>query len=230
MNKITIKNKRIAENKLIPYGFVKTAQGYAYTELISDGQFELKLLATQDGALYSELTEIAVGDEYFLHLVPEAQGEFVGKVKSAYAAALQRFTEACCETDVFQSEQAHAIIGYVRETYGDELQYLWAKFPENAVFRRKDNACWYGALLVLSRRKLGFDSDETVNIIDLRIRPESAADTVDGKRYLRGYHMNKNSWFTIVLDGSVPTEEIFRRIDESFHLADKKKKPKRNSG
>ncbi len=158
-------------------------------------------------------------EEYVLHLVEGAQWEFVGKVRSAYNAVLEKFVQGCCETDTFQSQQAHEVINYVRRTYGDELQYLWEKFPQDAVFRRKDTQSWYGVLMVLSRRKLGFDSDETVDIIDLRMRPESLK--TDG-RYLRGYHMNKKSWFTIVLDGSVPAEEIFLRVDESYALAKKK--------
>jgi predicted DNA-binding protein (MmcQ/YjbR family) len=42
---------------------------------------------------------------------------------------------------------------------------------------------------------------------------------VDGKKYYPGYHMNKKHWVTICLDGSVPIEEVFRRIDESYGLA-----------
>lgn len=227
MKAIEIRHKRIVKEKLTPFGFEKSLQGYTYSETILNGQFELKLFVDTNDKLSSQLIETAFNDEYILHLVPDAQGEFVGKVKSAYNAILDRFTENCCETDIFQSEQAHAVIEYVRKTYNDELQHLWEKFPENAVFRRKDTQSWYGALLILSRRKLGFNSDEIVDIIDLRMRPERAAEMIDGKRYLAGYHMNKQHWFTIVLDGSVPTEEIFQRIDESYDLANKKTTSKR---
>lgn len=228
MKEVNLKHKRIVQDKLIPFGFESVGQGYSYSEIILNGEFELKLFV-DSGRLLSQLIETAVGDEYVLHLVPDAQGEFVGKVKAAYNAVLDRFIESCCETDIFQSKQAHSIIEYVRKTYGDELQYLWEKFPENAVFRRKDNNCWYGALLILSRRKLGFNSDEIVNIIDLRMQPESLAEMIDGKRYLAGYHMNKQNWFTIVLDGSVQTKEILQRIDESYRLANKTKKAKRGN-
>ena len=34
-----------------------------------------------------------------------------------------------------------------------------------------------------------------------------------------GYHMNKKHWYTILLDDSVPLEEICRRIDRSYLLA-----------
>lgn len=42
---------------------------------------------------------------------------------------------------------------------------------------------------------------------------------LDGVKYLPGYHMNKKSWYTIVLDNSVLTGEICQRIDESYSLA-----------
>ena len=35
---------------------------------------------------------------------------------------------------------------------------------------------------------------------------------------LPGYHMNKEHWNTILLDGSVPEEEILSWVDESYEL------------
>jgi predicted DNA-binding protein (MmcQ/YjbR family) len=35
---------------------------------------------------------------------------------------------------------------------------------------------------------------------------------------LPGYHMNKRHWNTVVLDGSLPAEDIFAMIDESYRL------------
>ena len=43
--------------------------------------------------------------------------------------------------------------------------------------------------------------------------------SLDG--YYPGWHMNKNSWYTIVLDGSVRDDELIRRLDESYMLAEK---------
>jgi predicted DNA-binding protein (MmcQ/YjbR family) len=45
-----------------------------------------------------------------------------------------------------------------------------------------------------------------------------------------GYHMNKRHWNTVVLDGSVPEEELRAMIDESYELVvkglPKSKRPK----
>jgi len=42
-----------------------------------------------------------------------------------------------------------------------------------------------------------------------------------------GYHLNKQHWNTIVLDGSIPDEEILEMIDDSFELV-VEKMPKRD--
>lgn len=122
---------------------------------------------------------------------------------------------------IWKNDYTKKVISYVHQTYGDELEFLWPKFPNNAIWRRKDSGKWYAALLVVSKKKLGIDSDDIVEIIDLRMDPEMLTFLVDNKKYYPGYHMNKRHWCTIILDGSVPLEEIYTRIDESFVLARK---------
>ena len=41
---------------------------------------------------------------------------------------------------------------------------------------------------------------------------------------LPGYHQNKEHWSTVILDGTVPTEEVTRMIAESYDLIRPKKK------
>lgn len=122
-------------------------------------------------------------------------------------------------SDVFLSAGAQQVIAYAREKYRDELQFLWQRFPKNAILRRKDNAKWYAALLVLEKRKLGLDEDSVVDIIDLRGDPGAIRALVDGERYFPGFHMNKKHWYTMCLDGSVPVKDVLARIDESYSLA-----------
>ena len=73
--------------------------------------------------------------------------------------------------------------------------------------------------------KLGLSGDKIMQALDLRCDPDELDKIADGKRYFRGYHMNKKRWLTVCLDGSVELEEIIARIDTSYELAaDKKKK------
>lgn len=214
-------NKRIVESKLDAFGFKKEEFKYTYSQNIVNDQFKIELVV-KDGKLTSKLVDITFGDEYVLHLVPDAQGEFVGNVRAEYNAVLDRFYLECCEKDVFKSPQARAVIDYVRVTYGDELEFLWEKVSDNAVFRRKDTQSWYAAMLIVAQSKLGGILDEKVEIINLRMLPEQVQKAVNEKLYLPAYHMNKKHWVTIVLDGSTATEEIYCLIDDSYKLANKK--------
>ena len=49
--------------------------------------------------------------------------------------------------------------------------------------------------------------------------PDNPASVVDGVRFFPGYHMNKRHWYTICLDGSVPIEKMYQRINASCLLA-----------
>lgn len=58
-----------------------------------------------------------------------------------------------------------------------------------------------------------------IEILDLRYQKEEIKEFVDGKRIYPGYHMNKNSWITIILDGSIENESLFELIDNSYYLS-----------
>jgi hypothetical protein len=214
------RQKTVDIQKAILFGFVQSNSNYIYETDILDGSFLLQIVITPDGNIDTKLTEKAIGDEYVLYKT-NATGSFVGEVRSAIEAILKQVAKQCYNTEIFKSAQAKEIICYVREKYGDELEFLWEKFPDNAIWRRKDNEKWYGALLTVKANKLGLDDDKPIEILDLRIITEDMEATVDNQRFFMGYHMNKKHWYTLLLDGSIPTEEICRRIDESYLLAKK---------
>lgn len=221
MSEDIFKNRKADRQKLLAFGFEATARGYVYRTDFVGGQMTLIVTADADRKLQTAVTDKASGDEYVLHLIAGAEGAFVGRVRTEYEALLEEIAARCFDIEVFKSAQARAVIDYVSERYSDAPEFLWQKFPDNAVVRRKDNRKWYAALLTVSRRKLGFESDEIVEILDLRMPPEDISSRVDGIRYLPGYHMNKRHWITLCLDGSLPNEELFARIDESYALAGK---------
>ncbi|MCI8590037.1 MAG: hypothetical protein HFE77_04930 [Clostridiales bacterium] len=209
--------KKAVPEKLKSFGFLPKGRRFVYETMLMDGDFKLTISVRSSGVPDTALCEMATGEEYILYKT-DACGRFVEEIRSAVEAVLLTIADQCYEPAVFKAEQSVKLIEFVREKYGDELEYLWDKFPDNAVWRRKDNQKWYGALLTVSRRKLGIPSDEIVEIIDLRADPDTLKKMVDNNRYYPGWHMNKKHWVTIILDGSVSFEEICRRIDESYAL------------
>ncbi|MBQ8859374.1 MAG: MmcQ/YjbR family DNA-binding protein [Clostridia bacterium] len=221
MANVTPKAKKPNEKKLLAFGFKKKNGTFLYLRDLVEGQMRMAVEVAPDGNISATVTDKSTDEEYVLHRTPHAQGAFVGRVKAEYDAILDDIFVGCFDNEVFKSEQAKEIIAYVRDKYDDEFEYLWQKFPDNAIVRRKDNQKWYAALLTVSRRKLRLDSDENAEILDLRARPEDIATTVDHERYFPGYHMNKKHWITACLDGTIATEELCSMIDTSYKLAKK---------
>ena len=213
------KRRKVSMPKLSAYGFLENDGKYSYHTVLPGSGFSMVVEITRDGLVKATAIDMETNEPYTLHLTDNAMGSFVVNVKMEYEQVLADIAEKCFEPDIFKSTQSKEVIAYVRETYGDELEFLWKKFPDNAIWRRKDTQKWYGAILTVSRRKLGLSSDEVSEIIDLRIEPEQMDSTIDNKRYFSGWHMNKRNWYTMILDGSIPTEEICRRIDKSYKLA-----------
>ncbi len=208
------------EEKLLAFGFEKKEEKYVYSRRLSTPPFEARIVVNEN-KITADVFDAETGDVYALVKVPEAVGAFVGKIREEFKTLLSDIRKQCCVVDVFKSLSARNIIRYVKNKYKDELEYLWPKFPKNAVFRRKDNGKWYAAILTVTKDKLGLPSNEMVEIIDLRGKTSEIEQLVNSREYFPGWHMNKKHWFTICLDGSVSAEEIYRRIDESYLLAGK---------
>ena len=74
---------------------------------------------------------------------------------------------------------------------------------------------------------LAWGQDKSHFWMNLKCDPDEALALRDiFPSVIPGYHMNKTHWNTVILDGSVPTGEIERMIDNSFILV-VKKMPKR---
>ena len=207
-------------DKLKKFGFIEKEGCYRFEQQILKSQFTLKVEIDTKGKVFAAVIDNDFNEEYVLHLQPYATGSFVGQVRQEYDECLQKIADNCFNTVIFKSPQAKELINYVRQKYGDELEYLWQKFPNNAIWRRQDNKKWYAVILTVNKTKLGLSETEEIEIIDLRADAETLPQIIDNKKYFFGYHMNKKHWITICLDGSVDIEEIKQHLDDSYKISD----------
>lgn len=211
------KNKVFREEKLIAFGFQKKQEGFIYQTVLFD-QFEIVVTIKNKCLETCVLDEFH--EEYILHHVASAQGSFVGKVREAYEEVLEKIEANCCEEKNSYSEGLQKIIAYVSLKYDDELEYLW-KNSKNAIWRRKDNHSWYGACLLVSKRKLGLNSDEIVEVINVRVQSDALENLIDHVHFFPAYHMNKKHWVSIVINESISIEEVCHYLELSYQLTKK---------
>lgn len=111
-----------------------------------------------------------------------------------------------------------SITQHIYDTYGTSAEYPWASSPENGIFRHRHNRKWYAALLRVSGNKVGLESEEPVDVINLKCEPDMVYTLSVQPGFAPAYHMNKKHWLTVRLDGSVPEEMIHRLIGISYEL------------
>ena len=213
-------NKKPDYKKLLEYGFKKKGPVYSYLTEIYNDQFRL-LIEIESKDVTTKLTDAYSGDLYTLHLLEGAEGTFVGQVREEYEKVLKDISEKCFVTDVFEFPQTFQVLDYALQKYGTEPEYLWEKFPRNAVCRRKDNKKWYFAVLSVKGSNIGLETNEIVEVIDLRAPKEEVSELLKQENIYPAYHMNKKSWITFILDGSTEINEIYKFIDNSYNMAKK---------
>ena len=211
------KNKKLNRERLLSNGFELAGENFIRRQEILN-QMTLTIRIDGRGAVATEIID-ADGEPYTLHLVEGASGSFVGSVKNSYEKILADVAAHCFDNENFKSAQALKVVELIREKFSDEPEFLWEKYPNYAVFRRKDNRKWYAVIMNVPKNKLGLDGAEELEILNLRVEPEELDKIFDGEKYFRGWHMNKKSWLTLRLDDTLTLEEITARLEKSYRLA-----------
>ncbi|MBR7025265.1 MAG: MmcQ/YjbR family DNA-binding protein [Selenomonadaceae bacterium] len=214
------KNKKLNREKLLNNGFALDGENFIRREEILN-HMTLTIIIDGRGRVTSKIFD-ADGEPYTLHLVEGATGEFVGSVKAEHERILKNISEQCFDDEIFKFGQTLKLIEYIRENFSDAPEFLWKKYPNFAIFRRKDNRKWYALIANIPKKYLRLGGAEEIEILNLRVEPEELDKIFDGEKYFRGWHMNKKSWLTLRLDETLTDEEIFARLEESYRLAKKK--------
>ena len=112
---------------------------------------------------------------------------------------------------------------YCLDTYGTSPDYPFDDWMESAVFRHADNKKWYAIVLKASRRKFGFDSDEAVDVANLKLPTEMFGSFGAADGVYPAYHMNKLHWISVLLPDV--SEDVLRfLLNVSFESTRQKSK------
>ena len=117
-----------------------------------------------------------------------------------------------------------SFLSHCLDTYGTSPDYPFDEDFETAVLRHGDNRKWYAIVMKVSRRKFGFDRDEVIDVVNLKLPIEmygsfGAADGVHP-----AYHMNKLHWISVLLPDA-PDDVVQFLVNVSFKATKNKRKP-----
>ncbi len=111
-----------------------------------------------------------------------------------------------------------AVLELAREDYSTEAEYLWARTPTYGVLRHP-NGKWYAVVMDIPKSKIGLPGDGLIDVVNLQVDPVISGSLRATPGIFPGYHMNKEKWITVVLDGTIDMAQIAILLDISYDIA-----------
>ena len=201
------------------YGFEENQGVWNHSSTILHGDF-LMMVTVEDGDLSFQVYDQETGDLYPQVHMASMRGTFVGTVREACLEVLYGIRKACFEVQEFLCSQTKRIMLLVQEKYGNQLEYLWEKSPDTAVFRHEDNQKWYAILMRISWEKLDKGKEGEVEVVNLK--NDQVAEMLTLKGIYPAFHMNKSYWISVPLDDKLSDQQILDLIKTSWGLTRKK--------
>ena len=122
-----------------------------------------------------------------------------------------------------------AFLDYCLDTYGTAADYPFDEDFETAVLRHTGSRKWYALVMRISRRKVGIDSDEVVDVVNLKLPLEMFGSFGAADGVYPAYHMNKLHWISVLLPNA-PDDVVQFLVNVSFEVTkdNRRRKKKKN--
>ena len=110
------------------------------------------------------------------------------------------------------------LIDFIFDEYSVEPDYPFPRDDVSCVFRHIDNRKWFGIAMKIPYRTIGINRDGNVDIVNVKCDPIMMGSFRGKPGFCPAYHMNKDRWITILLDGSAEKEDIAALLAISYHM------------
>ena len=115
---------------------------------------------------------------------------------------------------------------YCYDTYGTAADYPFDEDFETAVQRHEDTRKWYAIVMRVSRRKFLLESDDIIDVVNLKLPTEMFGSFGAADGVYPAYHMNKLHWISVLLPDA--TDDVVRFLVNVSFEATKSVKKKSN--
>ncbi len=212
------KKASIDFDKLEKYGFIKEKDEYRYSKNFMDNKFRADIIINKDGNVSGKVYDLEMEEEYTNFRIENVVGEFINTVKNEYIKILQDIKDNCFEDKYFLFEQSNRITRLIKEKYNVKPEFLWDKFPNDAIFRNLRSSKWFGIIMNVDKSKIISNKSGNIEILNIKLDDEV-------EKYLKeegiysSYHLSKKNWITIILDDSLSDEKIMSLVDISYEIS-----------
>lgn len=224
------------------YGFTHDETGWHYSAKFLNDEFRADITVSDHGEVSGRVVDLDMDEEYLPLRVPRETGKFVGQVREEYSNLLGDIADNCFYVLPFLTPQANRIAARVLDKWGEGVDHPFSKFPGYGAFRNHDTRKMYGLVMNVSRSKLKQKDGapaapaatragkEEIEVVNVKVAPQRLDDFLEEPGIYPAYHMNKKSWVSVILDGTVPDQRIMGMLEVSRRFSESKSGAGRKGG
>ena len=208
---------RVEFNKLREYGFIENNGKYIYTKNFLNDNFKCIVIIDKQSKIEGKVIDLDTNLEY-TNIRLKISGSYINMVKNSYKKILLDIRNNCFKENFFIYSFSNLVCDYIYNKYGNKPEFLWDN-SLSGVFRNKNNHKWYAIIMNVKE----FNGKRNVEIINVKINQIDKNQLLKEEGIFEAYHMNKKQWISIILDGSIKIDRIYKLIDDSYKLIERKK-------
>lgn len=210
----------VSKDKLIEYGFYYIDNTLVYSKTIMNNEFEIVVEYKEE--ILGKIIDLSFNEEYTNYRL-NTLGDYALEIKNEFINLLCDIRDKCADQRLFIYNQPNIINDYIYKTYHVEPAFLFVKDPHLAIYRNNKDK-WFAVIMHLPFNTVDKTSKrlDTVEVMNIKVKPETLEDLIKINGIYEAYHMNKKHWVSVILDESIDHKYIFNMIDTSYNLVNKK--------
>lgn len=110
------------------------------------------------------------------------------------------------------------VFDFVKNEFDVVPDYPWETYNNYAALRHKNSRKWFGLVMDITSDKLGLETEDTIDVINLKARKEFIGPLREKEGIYPAYHMDKSNWISINLKEINSIDQIKDLIEESYEL------------
>ena len=114
------------------------------------------------------------------------------------------------------AQQSAALLEYAAARWGTAPERPWLRRPEVLALRHTDSRRCYALFYTLPRQRLGLPGGDAAALLELKCHPALAGSLRGQPGVFPPQHMRRDGWLALLLDGSVPADQLRFLLEQSF--------------
>lgn len=121
-----------------------------------------------------------------------------------------------------ENTQRERVRDFILKEFDVSPEHLWERYQGYEVFRDEQSRKWFAIIMDVKPESVRQTGDKFIDILNVKCDEGLVDSLLHEEGFVPAYHMNKRKWISVILDGTVRDDYIFKLVSESKKKTTKK--------